>query len=328
MDTTDDGSAFPKKLRLMNSKEDMKCKKVKAVIRCHTPKNTKEPDKYFHNLLMLYYPWREESELLGNEQTYRSKFYEPEVQTVVKHHRNIFEPDAEAVVEALELLRSNNHSFLHSYDAINNQENDDLQSQIQSDSNDLDESFNNQISDHLAPSTEQQPEGAITTYNQPLEISDDDLRQSVRSLNTLQRKAYEIVLSWCRNKIKNRNSLKPVEVQLIHLFVTGGASAGKSHQINTIYHTTTKSFRDVTNNPEQPTVLLMAPTGVAAININGPTIHTALAIPKESGDNVPPTSDQKRTQTRMSLSELKLIIIDEISMISNTTLLDILQKLK
>lgn len=40
----------------------------------------------------------------------------------------------------------------------------------------------------------------------------------------------------------------------------------------------------------------MAPTGVAAININGTTIHTALAIPKEAGDNLPPMSDQKRTQ--------------------------------
>ena len=37
----------------------------------------------------------------------------------------------------------------------------------------------------------------------------------------------------------------------------------------------------------------MAPTGVAAININGTTIHTALAIPKEAGDNLPPISDQR-----------------------------------
>lgn len=65
--------------------------------------------------------------------------------------------------------------------------------------------FNNQISDHLV-STEQQPAGRITFNNQPLEMSDDDLRQSVRSLNTQQRKAYDIVLTWCRNKIKNRNS--------------------------------------------------------------------------------------------------------------------------
>lgn len=67
----------------------------------------------------------------------------------------------------------------------------------------------------------------------------------------------------------------------------------------------------------------MAPTGIAAINISGTTIHSALAIPKESGERLPQMSDQKRTQLRMALSELNLIIIDEISMVSNTTLLHI-----
>ena len=40
----------------------------------------------------------------------------------------------------------------------------------------------------------------------------------------------------------------------------------------------------------------MAPTGIAAINISGTTIHSALAIPKESGERLPQMSDQKRTQ--------------------------------
>ena len=52
------------------------------------------------------------------------------------------------------------------------------------------------------------------------------------------------------------------------------------------------------------------------------------AIPKESGDNITPMSDQKKTQIRMALSDLKLIIIDELSMVSNTLLLHIHQKLK
>ena len=71
----------------------------------------------------------------------------------------------------------------------------------------------------------------------------------------------------------------------------------------------------------------MAPTGVAAININGTTINTALAIPKESGYNLPAMSDQKKTQFRLSLSCLKRVIIDEISMVGNTTLLHIHQRL-
>ena len=39
-------------------------------------------------------------------------------------------------------------------------------------------------------------------------------------------------------------------------------------------------------------------------------------------------SDQNRTQLRLTLSELKLIIVDEISMVANTTLLHIHQRLK
>ena len=114
----------------------------------------------------------------------------------------------------------------------------------------------------------------------------------------------------------------------IYLFITGGGGAGKSHLINTIYHTVVKTFRYGDMNPENPTVLLLAPTGVAAINIDGTTINTALAIPKITGDTLPTMSDQKRTKMRLSLSQLKLLIIDEISMVSNTASLHVHQRLK
>ena len=200
------------------------------------------------------------------------------------------------------MLRNNNLSTLHSYDAINDQENEDLHSQMRDESND-EESFNNLPSEHLGSqnmSDNQSSGGSITAYTQPLDISDEKLCESVRSLNAQQRNAYDIVLSWCRNKVKNMSSMKPVEIKPIYLFVTEGAGAGKSHLIKTIYHTATKTFRHGVSNPEKPTVLLMAPTGVAAININGTTIHSALAIPKESGQNLPPMSDQRRTQIRMA----------------------------
>lgn len=51
---------------------------------------------------------------------------------------------------------------------------------------------------------------AVIRYHTPI-ISDDALRQFVRSLNTKQREAYNIVLSWCRNTMKNANSLKPLQ---------------------------------------------------------------------------------------------------------------------
>ena len=73
-------------------------------------------------------------------------------------------------------------------------------------------------------------------------------------------------------------------------------------------------------NPEKPTVLQAASTGVAAINLDGTTINTALAIPKNTGDFLPAISDQKRTQMRLSLCDLNVIIIDEISMVGITLL--------
>ena len=52
------------------------------------------------------------------------------------------------------------------------------------------------------------------------------------------------------------------------------------------------------------------------------------AIPKNAGYVLPAMSGQKRPQMRLSLCELKLTIIDEISMVSNTTLLHIHQRLR
>ena len=54
------------------------------MLRYHTPNKTKEPEAYFHHLLMPYYPWRDENSLLVKDGTYMSKFSEPDVQTVLQ----------------------------------------------------------------------------------------------------------------------------------------------------------------------------------------------------------------------------------------------------
>jgi PIF1 helicase. len=51
--------------------------------------------------------------------------------------------------------------------------------------------------------------------------------------------------------------------------------------IKTLYASVSKTLNFRTLSVEKPKVLLLAPTGVAAVNISGTTIHSGLGIPVE-----------------------------------------------
>ena len=85
--------------------------------------------------------------MLSNDNTYVSKFYEPHVQAIIEQNRTIFEPDAEAITEALDSFK-NNQGIVHSYDCINDQENDDMHSEVK-DYSIEEETFNKQLPAHL-----------------------------------------------------------------------------------------------------------------------------------------------------------------------------------
>ena len=78
---------------------------------------------------MLYFKWRKETGLLGDDQLYSTKFQEPKVFSKVEANRRTFEPNAEAIGTALQVVRENRMRDLQSYDSINDQENDDLSSE-------------------------------------------------------------------------------------------------------------------------------------------------------------------------------------------------------
>ena len=291
---------FPKKIKLKNGNEVMKRRRVKAVIRFHTPNRNKEPEKFYHHLLMLYLPWHEEGELVGPDELFATKYYELSVKSLVEKNREIFEPNADALKSAFEEFNESPVRHVYSLDVMNDQENDDVLNEV-GESVDTDE--NDELPSEelvMVPETCSTSSGVLC-YNQPSAITDDSLRECVRCLNTKQRFAYNVVLQWCRNMVKNANCLKKEKIEPIHVFITGGAGSGKSHLIKTIYHTAVKTFNYTAMNPALPKVLLMAPTGVAAVNISGNTINTALAIPKDVGTNLSPLSDQKKTILRLTV---------------------------
>ena len=67
-------------------------------------------------------------------------------------------------------------------------------------------------------------------------------------------------------------------------------------------------------------VLLLAPTGVSAININWITIHSALNMPINCRSrNLSKLSDCKRSELKNMLSDIQVVIINEISLVWNIT---------
>lgn len=83
------------------------------------------------------------------------------------------------------------------------------------------------------------------------------------------------------------------------IFVSGKAGTGKSTLIHYLRHSTKKN------------VVVVAPTGVAALNVKGATIHSYFQFPPR----VVTEEDIKEVRDRRLYTKLDLLIIDEISMV-------------
>ena len=70
-------------------------------------------------------------------------------------------------------------------------------------------------------------------------------------------------------------------------------------------------------------MLLTAPTGVAAINIDGITLHSALLLGCSKYSGFQPLSNDRLNTLRTKLSHPMLLIVDEFSMVGANMLLEI-----
>ena len=159
--------------------------------------------------------------------------------------------------------------------------------------------------------------GNTNAFTNQLRVIPDDnvINKNIRSLNMQQREIFNFVHKWSRDFIKSLGCKIHQNVKLFYVFITGGAGVGKSHMIKTIHMSLSKVLMYKGGELDKPRILLLAPTGVAAVNINGTTIHSGLEI--NVGGKLYPLSEQHRADLRNKLSEVRLIIIDEISMVSS-----------
>ena len=85
---------YAKNVKLL-SNEKMKCCKTPYFLQYYAPNKETKPKEYAHNMLLMYYSFRDEKELLsGNPSTYASKLSEPGVIDLVNQNYSLVEPFA------------------------------------------------------------------------------------------------------------------------------------------------------------------------------------------------------------------------------------------
>src|SRR5437667_2757059 len=85
-----------------------------------------------------------------------------------------------------------------------------------------------------------------------------------------------------------------------HLFVTGRAGTGKSVLL--------QNFRQHTRKRS----VVVAPTGISALNVRGQTIHSLFRLPPSF---IQPGSLTNNTRVSSLLKRIETVVIDEVSMV-------------
>lgn len=124
------------------------------------------------------------------------------------------------------------------------------------------------------------------------------------------------------NNLELQNALQIIQYTHRSLFLTGKAGTGKSTFLRYISQTTKKKH------------IILAPTGIAAINVGGSTLHSFFKLPFHPllpNDNRYSVRNLRKTLKYNSekiklIKEVELIIIDEISMV-RADIIDFIDKI-
>ena len=145
------------------------------------------------------------------------------------------------------------------------------------------------------------------------------LQERVEMLNADQRRVFaKIQDHLLHQKHHEQNECSCADLNPLRMFVSGVGGTGKSFLIETL-----KAQVEDMWQTDDLTCAIAAPTGLAAFNIGGITIHRLFQLPVEHNSKAAgywslPKTSQKVMKT--TLRSMKLIIIDEISMVSSLNL--------
>ena len=314
------------RIKLKNGLGTMRKRTRQAIIRFHKFNIEKEPEKLYRSKLMLYMPWRDEAtDILAGYVTFRSR-YEDNAEDILAIEQQ-YSQNASLISDAIDDLNEHGppeHAWNMVAPGAAEQQARDQDEGVQ-----VERDIDQEDLDANAQLVQQRNVPLLQRFTMETSrdlLSPEDYRSAMRGLNNKQRQVVMYHRAWCKRAIIALRSGQPVAPYRV--FVSGPGGVGKSHVISLIRNDTVKLLRlSGQVQPDDVTVLLTAPTGVAAFNIQGMTLHSALLLSTSKCSSLPLTQDKLNT-LRTKLSNLQLLIIDEVSMVGSNMLLQIHKRLQ
>ena len=127
-------------------------------------------------------------------------------------------------------------------------------------------------------------------------LCDSEINSKIRSLNLKQKQILDFIYNWAKSHVKVECGTTSKQSTSFYLLLSGSGGCDKSHLIKTVFHAVNNIFLYRSGDPSKPELLLLAPTGVAANNINGNAIHSGLHIPCRG--KLLPLNDANKTAKR------------------------------
>ena len=222
-----------------------------------------EPENHYRELLMLFYPYFNEKDLLMSERSYETAYRK--VAKHVESNRLKYEPFRGAVDVATEEVQNDVMQQIRSDEAAG-----EIFAPNVTHYDDEDVTTGSLEITHVVPDDD--VANKIKEIIVPGSVSNYEFVELISSLNPEQQVIFYEILCRVRNRIRNST------FRFLIPFVSGGAGAGKSYLLKCLFQALYRLLESPYNDPEKPTVAIAAYTGVAARNVGGATLHSLLGF--------------------------------------------------
>ena len=222
--------------------------------RIYDPNKPDEREAYFYSLLLLFVPFTDESELVGDGQTAEEAFNERfRDHTSMEHHHETLQKmlQAQAKVRRINEARKEEEVPADKDEAVE-EEGVKLVGEAEAAMHDVHD----------------------------MDYDTIGLSERIAMLNEDQRRIFEQVSDHLNHQHRHEsNDCKCKDIKPLYMFISGVGGTGKSFLIETIRSLVKEMWKD--DAGDDTTCAVAAPTGLAAYNVGGVTVHRLFQLPIE-----------------------------------------------